>query len=232
MKVIVSDFDGTLFDDNFNNNIEAVNDFVEKGNMFIIATGRNITSLKNELENIKLKYSFLICNDGGAIYDAEGNLLAYKQINPELVPQIYNYLDHQRKAVTEVFIDMGGEYSIDTNDKCITLIAKIKDRSKAEKILATLQANMPEINGYLSKNWVNIINSEVSKANAIDFLTKKYQIKEDEIYTIGDDINDISMLKHYHGYMIDHYQELSNYTDQKISSLEELIKILNESNNN
>lgn len=232
MKILVSDFDGTFYDDQFQENVKAINEFVEKGNIFIIATGRNVTSLKNEFEDIDLKYNYLICNDGGSIYDKDGNLLAYKKINPELVPKIYNYLDKNRKAVTEVFIDMGGEYSIDTDDQCITLIAKILDRKRAENVLADILTSMPEVNGYLSKNWINIVNKEVSKANAIEYLASKNNFNHEDIYTIGDDVNDVSMIKNYNGYMIDHYEEISKLTDKKVYSFLELVERLNESNNN
>ena len=49
-KIIVSDFDNTFFTDSYKKNIELVNDFVNKGNIFIIATGRPIYLLLNDLD--------------------------------------------------------------------------------------------------------------------------------------------------------------------------------------
>lgn len=233
MKILVSDFDGTIFDDNFNNNIEAIKRFIDRGNIFIIATGRNITSLKNEIEHLEIKYSYLICNDGGTIYDANDNLLAYKAIDPELVPKIYNFLDANRKATQEVFMDMGGEYSIDTSDRTITLISKIKDKEKCNELLSQLLTKYEGINGYLSKNWINIISSEVSKGKAIEYLANENNFDTNEIYTIGDDINDISMIKQFNGYVINHYDRLLDYSNKVVNSIEELINmLLDESHNN
>ena len=39
MKILVSDFDKTLFTDEYELNIELVNKFISEGNIFIIATG-------------------------------------------------------------------------------------------------------------------------------------------------------------------------------------------------
>ena len=49
MKIIVSDFDGTLFGDDFEENRKAINDFVHRGNLFIIATGRAMNYLAEDL---------------------------------------------------------------------------------------------------------------------------------------------------------------------------------------
>lgn len=46
MKVIVSDFDGTLYKDDKIIYQDKINKFVISGNTFIIATGRNMASLK------------------------------------------------------------------------------------------------------------------------------------------------------------------------------------------
>ena len=47
MKLIVSDFDGTFFDNNYDKNIELINKYSDD---FVIATGRNIKSLKKDLK--------------------------------------------------------------------------------------------------------------------------------------------------------------------------------------
>ena len=60
MKVIASDFDNTLFvkdEDNMKKNIEAVDNFINEGNIFIIITGRSFTNIKKDLSIDK---SFII----------------------------------------------------------------------------------------------------------------------------------------------------------------------------
>ena len=45
-------------------NIEAIKKFVDNGNMFIIATGRNLHQLLNDLVGYEIPVSYYICNDG------------------------------------------------------------------------------------------------------------------------------------------------------------------------
>ena len=48
MKIVVSDFDNTFFTDKYLENIDIINDFVNKGNKFVIATGRPLYLLKKD----------------------------------------------------------------------------------------------------------------------------------------------------------------------------------------
>ena len=61
MKLLVSDFDGTLFIDypSLEKNIHAIQRFREEGNLFVINSGRNYTSLMKEIKQYQmdLKYS-------------------------------------------------------------------------------------------------------------------------------------------------------------------------------
>lgn len=46
------------------------------------------------------------------------------------------------------------------------------------------------------KNWIDIIHGDVSKAKGIAILAKRLKVKQEEIIAIGDNINDIPMLKY------------------------------------
>lgn len=72
MKIAFSDFDGTLY---FHDeaiipqiNIEAVNKWRQQGNLFVLCSGRDVHSLMHEVNNQKLSYDFVICNNGGTIF--------------------------------------------------------------------------------------------------------------------------------------------------------------------
>ena len=39
MSIVISDFDNTILDKNYLNNIKAIKNFVNRGNMFIIGDG-------------------------------------------------------------------------------------------------------------------------------------------------------------------------------------------------
>jgi hypothetical protein len=39
----------------------------------------------------------------------------------------------------------------------------------------------------------------ISKSSGINYLKRKHKIKKEDIYTIGDSLNDYEMIKDYHG---------------------------------
>ena len=70
MKLLVSDYDGTLKSSvkDLMLNIEAINKFREKGNLFVIITGRG-KSIREYIEEYNIPYDYLICENGAIIYD-------------------------------------------------------------------------------------------------------------------------------------------------------------------
>ncbi len=73
-KVLFSDLDGTLLDDDKNvcpEDLEAINRMISEGHRFVIATGRPIYSAKVVARQLALYREgiYLICSNGGAIYD-------------------------------------------------------------------------------------------------------------------------------------------------------------------
>ena len=192
MKVIVSDFDGTLYRNNQILYQDKINKFVIGGNIFIIATGRNMTSLKKDLDKFKLNPSFYICNDGALILDQYYNVIYRLDIDEEMIRPLYNDLKNDDN-VLEVLIDTGNGYIDDVNRSANKLIARYYDKSKAINLVNSLNSKYPSIFGYVSNNWINITKRTETKGKAIDFLANYYNFKKYPIYVIGNDINDLSM---------------------------------------
>lgn len=223
MKILVSDFDKTLFDENYIDNIKRVNEFVNKGNMFIIATGRSLRQLLKEIKRVNINYKYLICNDGGTIYDTEFNLIRRIDIDKSIDKKIFNILQNS-EYITDSFIDTSQEYTKDLNKPVNAIIANYNDYEESIKILEMIEKKYPSVHGYLSDNWINITANNVTKDNAIDYLIKKLKLNEEDVVTVGDAINDISMIKKYDGFIMEcSKEELKKEIKKRVNSLEELI---------
>ena len=94
MKCAVSDFDRTLYVNGAvsERNIEAVKQWQRKGNLFFIATGRNLASIKEQLGFFDLEPDGLILNNGAAIMDKEGKLLLCRIIEKKTALKILRFL--------------------------------------------------------------------------------------------------------------------------------------------
>lgn len=88
MKIAVSDFDGTLFfhqnDTIPQINIEAVKKWRNANNIFCLCTGRDMRSLMYEINRHDLEYDFIICNNGGTLFDKNLNIVKSFPLNHEM----------------------------------------------------------------------------------------------------------------------------------------------------
>jgi len=86
MNLIITDFDGTFFDDNYLKNIDFI-ESIKNNYEFVIATGRSFEVLKKDL---KIKCKYYICNDGGYILDSNEKLIYNNFIDNDVIKIIYN----------------------------------------------------------------------------------------------------------------------------------------------
>ena len=196
MKILISDFDGTFFDKNYLENIDKVNKFVDQGNVFIIATGRNINNLKVDIGDYNIKYSYLICSDGASIYDNKNNNLFVCNIDRELINPICELLDND----PNIFLTFIENDNIVSGTHANSIAGKFVDKEKCKELVETVNKKFPLVNAYLSEFHINIRSKQVSKYEAIKFLISNYNLESINIYTIGDDINDIEMCKHFNSF--------------------------------
>ena len=92
MKIAVSDFDGTLFfhqDDTIPQvNIEAVKKWRKAGNIFVLCSGRDFRSLMYEVKNHDLEYDFIICNNGGTLFNKDLNIVKSFPLDKKMLTKL------------------------------------------------------------------------------------------------------------------------------------------------
>ena len=224
-KVLVSDFDNTLYvnDQQIIQNIEKIKKFMSNGNLFIIATGRNYLDISKMILKYNIPYNYLICKDGGTIFDNNGKLLFKKDIPLDVAYDIMDYV--KTKNIEELtYIDTGFDYTKVIDESVNAIIIRDINHEKSEKILSELKNKYKEIDGYISDNWININEKTVTKANGIKYLEEKLNLNHFNIFTIGDTINDIPMIKQYTGScMINSSNDLKQYCTNKFNSVSEYL---------
>ena len=126
MRIIASDFDETLFikDENqFSKNIKAIDNFINKGNIFVIITGRIYPDIKQLLNKYNIHYSFLICQDGAKIFNEFDYSIKDHLLPAEKIDEVIRIFD---KHNMEYYLDDG--YNITTNKNDFDFISNIKIR--------------------------------------------------------------------------------------------------------
>jgi len=211
MNLIVSDFDGTFFDENYLKNIEFIKSLNDEYD-FVIATGRNYDFLKKDL---KIECKYYICNDGGYILDSNKNVIYNTYISDSTI----KIIDERIKKLnyTDYFYDYINHFDKKINHNINKVSIKIKNDNSIDD-LKYLIKDLNDVYAYISTKWINILSISSKKENAIDFILKSNNYKN--VYVIGNEINDYGMLKKYNGYLIsntknEEYKTINNFLDLK-----------------
>lgn len=219
MNLIVSDFDGTFFDENYNKNIELINK--NKDNFdFVIATGRSIFSLEKDL---KVNCKYYICNDGGYILDSNKNIIYKKYIDFGTVNEMHKRI--KDLGCTEFYFDNINEISTVPIEPVNKILVKLNHDGNDEKNMNNILNGIKKAYGYISDNWINIMSIESAKENGVDFISKLENY--DNIYVVGNDINDYKMLKKYNGYLVSNKNIYGFNIINSFQDLKDKIKMIN-----
>lgn len=206
-KVLISDYDNTyhvyydsLVEKNikFNhdkefydesNFVKKVNEF-RKDNLFCINTGRSYHSLKQV--SFKLNYDFLICNNGCEIYDNNDNLINYESMNLNDIKMVNDFKFHKTCEVKKYFPN-----NVVEDNNLLSVSIKCQNEKYFYEIVNYFSNNLLETKCYYQFPRIRLVNSRVDKNSAIEFLIKRNYVPKNKIFVIGDDDNDLPMLKNY-----------------------------------
>lgn len=226
-KAIFSDFDGTLYRNDHTisqANKTAIEDYVNAGGKFIIATGRLYSAIKHHLSDLGL-HGEVITTQGAEIYDiATGKqlyaqyleideamkALQYCEMNDLASPMVY--VDNKCYSQfcnewTKIFAKITGldliytdcklsEYILLNNFLPSKVLAMIDD-NKIDDFIKNGQQKLGEKYDICKSQdfLVEILKSGVNKGTAVKRLCEQYDIGLHEIICLGDSENDIAMLK-------------------------------------
>lgn len=226
MKIIISDIDSSMNLNRDKELIDLINKFTNKGNLFLIATDKAINYVADMLALSSVNIEYYICNDGAVIFDKYFNVLYRKDIREDLVRPIVNTLKDDENII-ETLIDTSHGFLTDTKESANGILARPYDLVKASITLNNIILKYPNINGYLNDNWINIIDSDVSKYNSIEYLINTYNYNKEDIYVLGKDLNDLDMIKNYKGYTTYNcFEDLDSYSIGKVKDIKELLTII------
>lgn len=228
MKYLASDLDGTLFQHDRTirkEDIEAILKFKEKGNKFIVSTGRGLEGIKEGLKDYpEVEYDYAIGCNGGVIVDNKNEIIYENKISADIAKLVFKELlkiegilihfddeelglrcQVERHEVDKsIKIEFPFEKVIkrdellkrDSNYSMIALIVLNRDIKKAEEIKDLLNERLGDkLEVYRNQFFVDIGPKDCSKGNGIKKLSEICDIDIKEISVIGDSYNDLSMFE-------------------------------------
>ncbi len=208
-------------------NLDAVNKWQVKGNLFIITTGRHKKSIIEQMENFSLKPDYYICNNGAVILDKEKNIIFSKCISNQMIEEIIEYICENYENSFEIIekertIKIMNNRGIDNHNPTDIIldrahISSIKDvvqlhkKFDKEERVAELVIDLntkfrSSLAAYANVLNVDIVANGMNKSTGIDFICREIS-NVDDILVIGDSYNDIEMVQKYNGFTVEHGNE-------------------------
>lgn len=230
MKFLSSDYDYTLYVNSEirEEDVEAIRKFQDAGNMFAINTGRHLDSIFHECDKYGLRPDFHIGNNGNVIADKDRKLIYLSDFSNELAREVVDYFE-QNLSDKIYFISANNGYSFgrrifnegsgfleDHLDKIEdyldhpvnTMFAQAMVKEDTKEITDLLNEYFDgRLTFYNNDPYIDIVEHINDKATALKFLVENYNIPEEDIYTIGDNFNDVTMIENFNGYVVSHASE-------------------------
>lgn len=236
MKLLASDYDNTLNVGDSTHilkvNIKAINGFV-KQNKFALNTGRSYESIKHEIHKIKrihhldFNYDYLSCCDGNLILNKYDGVIYCTRLDNDIKRSMI-WLEKKHGVTINPIMYDGQllEYEI---------IAPVRDVSleiSLYKICEAFELSRKEVYAHQLSKWcvkeerhIYLGQKDVTKSSAVQRISQLEKVRKCDIFTIGDEFNDIEMLETYNGYTFPWCRsEVKNVSKGRCLSVASLIK--------
>lgn len=243
MKIIASDYDGTLnhggIDDKKR---EAIKRWRDAGNIFAIVSGRGPADALAIQEKDKLDVDYFVATNGAVIMDSEGKRVCDVKCDGAIAAPLLELLFEcgcswghvQTDFPCRVYADKDdckkiGEYTLD-NVPPISFFNQINtelpDYESAERVTQTVKNKLGNLfNPLQNGRCIDIVRADMDKAKGIYMLLDILGAKYEDVIAVGDNINDLAMIKEFRSYAMDNGVELiKELADCTVSSVTELIE--------
>ena len=232
LKLLVSDYDDTLYtgDHNIKINVKKIKEFIDKGNLFMLSSGRSYYSLKGKIIEHNIPYSYLGTEDGSHLFDSNDILIHEELLNPNILEELDPILELGKHKGLQYGTTR--EYYFEDKGLPLSSLNIIIDEDNIDKeFLIEWKKLKKKYNkeynfleyGY-RKEWYYCIKPVgVEKSKPVDKLKELYNLDNKDIFVIGDGDNDLNMIVNYNGYMIGDNERLKRCALHRYNEVHELI---------
>ena len=241
MKIIGSDYDGTLnhggIDENKKN---AIKKWRKAGNVFSVISGRCIQELLELYEKNDFSCDYLIAANGAVILKPDGEIVSEIRCNADLAKPLLEKLfesgcdfGHVQSDV-HFHVHSGKEPAKEDDTYTLENMPRIKyfnqistmleTAEEAERVTAIVAENFGEfLNPLQNGRCIDIVRKDINKAKGLYLLMDIYGAKPEDIIAVGDNINDLDMIKEFRSYAmangVDAVKKEADYITEGITEL-------------
>ncbi len=229
MKIAASDFDGTLCHKGIgirNEDLEAIRQWQRQGNKFGLVTGRNLHLVRIGLAGYEIRLDFCVALNGAVVFDGEGRELFWAEMPRKAIHALW---EHEISRESPYVMALQGDATfVKWNDPkwqdplqqeglrevspeeakeiphILQMCFSAKSPARAEELAGDL---CDRFAGLLSAeanlSYVDVCAAGNNKGTGLAHLQEKMGWEKLPLYVVGDDRNDVSMIRRFHGFAME-----------------------------
>ena len=220
MKIIASDYDGTLNHGGIDDaKRAAIAAWRAKGNLFGLVSGRGVESLAELSEQDGISYDFLLACNGAAICTPEGKILRDCRCDGRLAKPLLAQM--VSLGATECYVestfvfgvfeplesDHPKHFSLKTMPDIpyfLQISTILPTNDDAARITAAIRERFgDELNPLQNGRCIDIVHKTMNKAQGIYGLLDIFGAKYEDVIAVGDNINDTDMIAEFRSYAME-----------------------------
>ena len=243
MKIIASDYDGTLNHGGMNDKKRAaVRKWRDSGNVFAIVSGRGpVDALRIQNED-RLDVDYFIANNGAVIMKPDGEIVTDTKCDGKIAVPLLQLLfecgctwAHVQTAFPcRVFADKknckeDGHYTLDNMPEISyfnQINTQLPDYETSAKVTSVVREHFGDrLNPLQNGDCLDIVRADIDKAKGIYMLLDILGAEYDDVIAVGDNVNDTAMIKEFRSYaMANGVDSIKELADETVTCITELIE--------
>lgn len=250
MKLLGSDFDGTFSHGGIDERkLEAVRRWRRAGNKFGIISGRGVDFYETLRQKYtELEFDFLAACNGGYIVDFHGNLIFESRCRDVSAQKLTEELLARGGICAHIINDRHlcvatSEEALPTNlpaentylfsnfpslDFFYQVSVPTENPERASEVVPFIRdAYGEKLTPLQNGRTVDIVPKGVNKAQGLYRLMEHYGCNYDDVIAVGDQINDMDMIREFHSYAMENgVEQIKAAANGIVSSVTQLLETL------
>ncbi len=243
MKIIASDYDGTLNHGGIDDaKRAAVAQWQKKGNLFVVVTGRDKCFCPEMKEDSGIHMDYYLACNGAVILDRDFRPVAETRYDKAVIVPLLEYLfalgcpwgnvcgDKTYRIYNDADEDFPAQAATIADAKAISYCNQISTALPTFEESAYVAAAVKEkfgdfVNPLQNGTCLDIVPVGMDKAQGIYRLLSLCGGTYEDVITVGDNVNDLAMLKEFRSYAMENGVDAVKQVADKITpGVTELIK--------
>lgn len=241
MKIIASDYDGTLNHGGIDDiKRDAIRQWRRAGNLFGIVSGRSADDLLEIPQRNNFEYDFLIASNGAVILGSSGQPEWESRCDGALALPLLEFIFSlgctwaSIHTETRLIIDLDDNERLEDEFTLGTLpeiryfnqISTIlPDESSAQKVTDAIRERFGKVlNPLQNGRCIDVVSADMNKAVGLYKFLEIIGAHSENLITVGDNINDMHMIAEFRSYAMENaVQSIKDTADCEIAGITELI---------